>query len=131
MYTAYWPASQRAAISSQEEAEHLLAPYVTKKYLAQELAGIKQLQKQKREPWGSEKVRVTEVAINGDRARIRDCQDVSKSGLADAETHQVVPESTHGPATRHVEALLERDANGAWRLARISILESPCKPPSS
>lgn len=109
----------------------MLEPYVTKDYLSKELAGIRQLQKQKREPWGAEKIRVTEVAINGRHARIRDCQDVSHSGLADAETHEVIPESTRGPATRHVEALLERDREGVWRLARISVLESACKPPSS
>lgn len=130
-YRSYWAASQEAAASPPDQARQLLEPYTSKSYLAGELDGIKQLQQQGREPWGEVKVRVTEVAINGRHARIRDCQGVARSGLADADTHEVIPESTQGPVTRHVEALLDQDRDGTWRLARISILDIPCTPPSS
>lgn len=130
-YTAYWPASDLAATAPPDKARELLEPYTAKSYRDAELKGIKQLQKARREPWGTAQVRVYEVAINGKRARIRDCQDVSGRGLAHADTHEVIPESTQGPATRHVEARLDQDRAGIWRLIRITALDTPCTPPSS
>jgi hypothetical protein len=66
----------------------------------------------------------TVMPVNGgDMARVRDCQDASHSGQADAATGRA---RTVGVARNLVEAVLVRGADGRWRVSRISYPGGSC-----
>lgn len=129
-YTEYWPVSVRAAKLPRDRARPLLEQHLTGEAMKQELAGAAEWQRKHFEPWGHAIVHVMTVEVKGRIARLTECQDASRAGVANARTHQLIP-GTVGSRRVHIRAELHQGADGQWRLSQKEILETPCTPPSS
>jgi hypothetical protein len=104
-----WPALL-AAVAADPLLPRLLAGM-----RGQAAAGIRQ--------FGTVVTRPTVVRLVGARASVVDCQDASRSGVADARTG--LPSSVGSPRTP-VSAVLARDRRGVWRVSEARYLEGPC-----
>jgi hypothetical protein len=82
------------------------------------------MQADKQELWGKPVVYVQDVKVSGNKATVRDCQDGTKAGQADARTHQLIP-GTKGEPRVPIEAILVRGTDGRWRLTSVYYLDSP------
>lgn len=126
-YTTYWVVGSEASKVTLTAARQMLEPFAAGDYLKQVVAGIRDLQSHGRETWGHVTVHITNVHLEGQSARIIDCQDASQAGLADARTHQLISGTT-GKARTHVQADLVRGADTQWRVVQLIVLESACTP---
>lgn len=129
-YLNYWKALAEAGRSSPDKAHALLGPYVGAHYLDHLIDGVREMDKQGREPYGEVVPRVKEVRVGGKRAEVIDCQDTSRAGMADRRTHQLIPGTIKAKATANIAASLEQSSDGRWRLTGVSIKEAACTPPS-
>ncbi|MGW4792715.1 hypothetical protein ACWEPC_09940 [Nonomuraea sp. NPDC004297] len=91
------------------------------------LKGITALRSHGRVTWGQPVLHTFDVQVQGDRAALHDCQDARKAGQADDRTGKRL---THGMPATHMVAALVKDADGAWRVAKVEQLEEPCSPPA-
>lgn len=69
--------------------------------------------------YGQVVARVADIDVVNDKATVRDCQDASQSGQADASTGT---RKTVGIPRNPVKASLVRDEDGVWR---VSLIEYP------
>jgi guanyl-specific ribonuclease Sa len=129
-YSAYWPVLVEAGRASPDEARELLRPYVKGGYLDHLVDGVRSMIKQGREPSGAVLPGLKEVRVGGDYAEVIDCQDVSKTAMADRRTHRVIPGTSASRERANIKASLERSDDGNWRLTALSIREDECKPPA-
>lgn len=129
-YEEYWTILARAGRSTPDEARTLLTPYTADSYLDHLVDGVRQMREQKREPYGQVVPHVKEVWVSGDAAKVIDCQAVSGAGMANADTHELIPGTQTG-TTANVEATLRKSGKDEWRLTGVTIKEEPCTLSSS
>ena len=129
-YVAYWPILAEAGKSSPDRARELLRPYVKGAYLDHLVDGVRKMEERNREPYGQVLPGLKEVRVGGTYAEVVDCQDVSKTAMADRRTHVVIPGTSASRKTANIKASLERSSDGRWQLTGLSIREAACKPPS-
>jgi hypothetical protein len=127
-YTALFPAVSKALRGSSGQVRSTLQDYATSPYLDFEIQQIKSHQANGLEPWGATVVHITAVDITGNSAKVRDCQDASNAGLADARTHKLVPKS-RGTANRNLVADMKLGGDGRWRVADLRLYQTPCHVP--
>ncbi|MEV0196352.1 hypothetical protein [Nonomuraea sp. NPDC050691] len=120
----------QAGKSSPEQARKLLKPYVQGAYLDHLVDGVRRMVEQGREPYGQMIPGVKEVRVGGKRAEVVDCQDMSQAGMADRQTHLLIPETAKGQTRADIRAQLEQSSDGRWRLTGMSIKGTACTPPS-
>jgi hypothetical protein len=124
-YTALFPAVGEALRSPPERARSIMENYVTGSYLDFEIRQIVDHQARHLEPWGRTIVHVTKVELHQSTAKVHDCQDASNAGLADARTHQLVPQS-RGNTHRNLIADLMLGSDGRWRLTNLRQYRAMC-----
>jgi hypothetical protein len=105
----------------------MLEAYTTPGISGEEPAGAEEWRHKNFEPWGHLTVHVVAVDVTGRTAILRDCQDASTAGVANARTHQLIPGST-GKGRVHIRAEMLQGADGRWRLNQKELLETPCTP---
>jgi hypothetical protein len=91
--------------------------------LSRIVEGLRSLRGRSVTLYGSVTSRVSSVDITGSRATLRDCQDASKAGQADAATGKP---KTVGVARSPIQATLERGTDGAWRVTGVSYPGGSC-----
>lgn len=124
-YTGYYPALDEALRSPAGRIRSILNSYVTEDFLDFQVRQLVDEQARHLEPWGRAVAHITAVDIRQNTATIRDCQDASNAGLADAQTHQVVPE-LRGTAHRNLTATLTLGGDGRWRLSDLRQFKAGC-----
>ncbi|MEV0623973.1 hypothetical protein AB0I81_62410 [Nonomuraea sp. NPDC050404] len=126
-YREVYLAGPRAERAQPEDRRAILEPVTTQPLLSTMLKGIAALRAKGRVTWGQPVFHVFEVDIRDDRAVLRDCQDARKAGQADDRTGKRL---THGMPQTYMVAALAREADGAWRVAKMMQLTEPCSPTS-
>lgn len=115
-YKEFWPQLTKASAQPEAEWPAVLAEVATDPQLSRSLAGIRQLRAQSRTIYGSVSERVSVVDVSGNKATLKDCQDASRSGQADATTGDP---KTAGVERNPVTATLVRGADKGWRVSEI------------
>ncbi|MCA2178472.1 hypothetical protein LDL08_19980 [Nonomuraea glycinis] len=118
------PLAERA---QPQDRRAILKPVATQPLLGTMLKGIAALRAQGRVTWGQPVFHIFEVDIRGDGALLRDCQDARKAGQADDRTGKRL---THGMPHTYMVAALAKEADGMWRVAKMTQLTEPCSPVS-
>jgi hypothetical protein len=126
-YTSFFPAVNQALQATPERSRSILQGYAAGDYLDFEIRQVMDHQARHLEPWGKTVVHVTKLELNRDVAKVHDCQDASNAGLADARTHQVIPQS-RGNAHRNLIAEMKLGSDGRWRLTDLKQYRAVCHP---
>ncbi|GLY86025.1 hypothetical protein [Actinoallomurus iriomotensis] len=129
-YQALFAAADKAIVSPPEQARAILQAYVAGDYLDWEIRQVMNHQAEHQEPWGKVVVHITKVDLKANTAKIHDCQDASRAGLADSRTHVLIPK-TRGTANRNLIANMTRGSDGRWRVTGLRQYDSPCHVSSS
>ncbi|MDF5759056.1 hypothetical protein [Spongiactinospora sp. TRM90649] len=129
-YRNYWKLLPQAGQSTPAQARVLLKPHVSGKYLDHLVDGVRRMRSEGREPYGQVIPRVKEVWVAQGQAKVIDCQDIVNTGMADATTHERIPETGEAQSSANVEAMLQRAPGGRWVLTGMAFKEAPCTPPS-
>lgn len=124
-YAAFLDAAKKAILAPSQQARRILQGYATGAYLDFQVRQVNAHQAAHEEPWGKAVIHVTKVDIAGSTATIHDCQDASHVGLADARTHQVIPQS-RGTANENLVANMTLGSDGRWRVAGIKMYRAAC-----
>lgn len=125
-YTGFFPAVDQALRAPAEQIRAILGPYVAGDFLDFQVRQLVNQQAQHLEPWGRVIVHVTKVDIGQDQATVHDCQDASNAGLANAQTHELIPAS-RGTAHRNLTARLTLGGDGRWRLSDLRQFKAACR----
>jgi hypothetical protein len=126
-YISFFPAVNQALQAPPERARGILQGYTAGDYLDFEIRQVMDHQARHLEPWGTTVAHVTNVQLDRDTAKVHDCQDASNAGLADARTHQLVPQS-RGNAHRNLIAAMKLGSDGRWRLTDLKQYRAVCHP---
>jgi hypothetical protein len=121
-YERFWSTSWSLGAGPPEEWEPQLRLVAVDPQLIQLLEGYRLQRERKITLYGQVVPHVTSVEVGGDQARVRDCQDASQAGQADATTGQ---RKTVGVARTPVDARMVR-VNGAWKVAQITYPGGEC-----
>ena len=124
-YTGFFSAVSQALQSPPERTRTIVQGYASGSYLDFEIRQVVDHQARHLEPWGKAVVHVTDVELNQGTAKVHDCQDASNAGLADARTHQLVPQS-RGTAHRNLIAEMTLGGDGRWRLTDLKQYRTAC-----
>jgi hypothetical protein len=124
-YNGYWAATKRAGLVPIDQVPTILAPYATPALISAVTNALKDIHAKLEEPWGDITVHVYSIKAAGTRASLRDCQDASRAGMADARTHQLIP-NTRGKPTVDYSVTLQRDSDGKWRVGGLRNLGTSC-----
>ncbi|MBE1584578.1 hypothetical protein ACFPOI_43400 [Nonomuraea angiospora] len=125
MYRELYRVGPRAEHARPEERMAILEPVVTQPLLSTMLKGIAALRAKGRFTYGTPTFHTFKVEVRGDRAVVHDCQDGRDGGQADSRTGKHL---THGMPGTYMVAALAKEADGAWRVAKVEQLDSPCSP---
>jgi hypothetical protein len=124
-YTAFFPAVNQALEAQPEQAREILKDYAVGDYLEFEIRQVMDHQARHLEPWGKTIVHITNVELEDATAKVHDCQDASNAGLADKDTHQLIPQS-RGTAHRNLIASMKLGKDGRWRLTDLKQYRTMC-----
>jgi hypothetical protein len=108
----------------------MLKSFVEGAYLDHLVKGIREMRSQGREPYGDVVPQVKEIWVSKGFAKVLDCQGISGTGMADARTHQLIPETARTKPTDNIEVEMKLASDGRWRVTGLSAKEKPCTPPS-
>jgi hypothetical protein len=125
-YTGFFPAINNALKAPPERIRPILQDFLTGWYLDYQIRQLVDQQAQHLEPWGHVVVHITNVEVQQSTATVRDCQDASNAGLANAQTHQLITAS-RGTAHRNLTAKLTLGSDGRWRLSELRQFKTACR----
>jgi hypothetical protein len=129
-YVAFWRASSRAEkTDNATRAQAVLAPYVASPYISYMISGMQSAWAKGEVSWGTSVEHIQSVIVatlnSGEQtAVVRDCQDDSHSGLADARTGSLVP-GTLGSAEQELYTSMGL-VNGHWLIEQVTFTGDTC-----
>lgn len=124
-YTGFFPAADQALKAPPEQIKPILKDYATGWYLDFEIRQMVDQQAQHLEPWGHVVAHITKIELQQSTATVHDCQDASNAGLANAQTHQLIPTS-RGTSHRNLTATLTLGSDRRWRLTDLKQFKAQC-----
>jgi hypothetical protein len=129
-YMAFWPASSRAEkTDNATKARAILAPYVASTYISYMISGMQSAWAKGEVSWGTSVEHIQSVVVatlnSGQQtAVVRDCQNDSDSGLANAQTGALVP-GTLGSAEQELYTSMGL-LNGHWLIEQVTFIGDTC-----
>ncbi len=128
-YLAFWPASSRAEKAGNAAAARtILAAYADPNYISYMITGMQAAWAKHEVSWGASVEHIQSVTlgvIKGEQtALVKDCQDDSHDGLADAKTGDLLP-GTVGSAQQELYASLSL-INGRWLVEQVTFVGDTC-----
>jgi len=129
-YMAFWPASTQAEkTDNATKAQSILAPYVASTYISYMISGMQSAWAKGEISWGTSVEHIQSVIVatlnSGEQtAVVRDCQNDSNSGLADAQTGALVP-GTLGSAEQELYTSMGL-LNGHWLIEQVTFIGDTC-----
>jgi hypothetical protein len=129
-YMAFWPASSRAEkTDNATKAQAILAPYVASTYIIYMVSGMRSAWANGEVSWGTSVEHIQSVILatlnSGQQtAVVRDCQNDSNSGLANALTGVLVP-GTLGSAEQELYTSMGL-VNGHWLIEQVTFIGDTC-----
>jgi hypothetical protein len=129
-YLAFWPASSQAEKAGDAaKAEVILAPYVASTYINYMISGMQSAWAKGEVSWGASVEHIQSVIVatlnSGEQtAVVRDCQNDSESGLANAQTGVLVP-GTLGSAEQELYTSMGL-VNGHWLIEQVTFVGDTC-----
>jgi hypothetical protein len=129
-YLAFWPASSQAEkAGNATAAQAILARFVAPDYISYMISGMQSAWAKGEVGWGASVEHIQSVIVatlnSGEQtAEVRDCQDDSHSGLANAQTGALVPD-TLGSAEQELYTSLSL-VNGHWLVDQVTFVGDAC-----
>lgn len=129
-YTAFWPASSQAEkTGNATKARPILAPFVASTYISYMISGMQSAWAKGEVSWGTsvehiQSVMVATLNSGQQTAVVRDCQNDSNSGLANAKTGALVP-GTLGSAEQELYTAMGL-VNGQWLIEQVTFVGDTC-----
>jgi hypothetical protein len=122
-YDEYWRVEHTVLQLPESQWPATIGKVAAEPQLSRVVDGLRSLRSQSITLYGSVTSRVSSVDIAGSRATLRDCQDASKAGQADATSGKP---KTVGVARSPIEATLERGTDGSWRVTGVTYPGGTC-----
>lgn len=123
-YTQFWPQTMHADDKPEDTWHDTVAAVATDPQLTTTLNAMRSQKQAGIKLYGDVTVRIVSVEVNGDTAKVVDCQDASRTGQADAKTGD---RKTVGVPRDPVTASLKRDTgDGKWKVAQVSFPGGTC-----
>jgi hypothetical protein len=129
-YLAFWPASDLAEKAGNAAAARaILAQYVDPNYIGYMISGMQSAWTKNEVNWGASVEHIQSVTVatfnsGAQTAEVRDCQDDSRDGLANAQTGVLV-QGTLGAAHQELFASLSL-VNGHWLIEQVTFVGDAC-----
>jgi predicted small lipoprotein YifL len=129
-YLAFWPESSQAEkTGNATKARAILAPYVVSAYISYMISGMQSAWAEGEVSWGTTVEHIQSVTVatlnSGERtAVVRDCQNDSDSGLANARTGALVA-GTLGSAEQELYTSMGL-VNGHWLIEQVTFVGDTC-----
>jgi hypothetical protein len=129
-YMAFWPASSRAEkAGNATAAQAILSPFVAPDYISYMISGMQSAWAKDEVGWGASVEHIQSVIVatlnSGEQtAEVRDCQDDSHSGLANAQTGALVPDTLGSPEQELYTSLSL--VNGHWLIDQVTFVGDSC-----
>jgi hypothetical protein len=129
-YLAFWPASSQAEkAGNATAAQAILARFVAPDYISYMISGMQSAWAKGEVGWGASVEHIQSVIVatlnSGEQtAEVRDCQDDSHSGLANARTGALMPD-TLGSAEQELYTSLSL-VNGHWLVDQVTFVGDSC-----
>jgi len=133
-YLTFWNVSAQAEkTGNAAAAQAVLAPYVSPTYINYMISQMQTAWAKNEIAWGHsvEHIQsVTVVPLTGQAAGeltavVKDCQDDSGSGLASAQTGDLIP-GTLGESQLELYTSLNKVANGQWLIDQVTEVSNSC-----
>jgi hypothetical protein len=124
-YEALWPAGQQAEQAPPDQRNALLSPHATGAELSSMLNGFAADDAAGQRSWGHPVVHPYAVEVSEGTATLQDCQDDTSFGTMSTTSGKQL---TYGVPRLHLTAVLDRGADGAWRVASIRQVPQQCLP---
>lgn len=122
-YQRFWEISRGVDQLPQDQWRPALEQVAVDPILTQLVEGTRIHRDHSIRLYGQVFAHVTDVQVKSDQAEVRDCQDASQAGQADANTGM---RKTVGIARNPVKGSLVRDATGTWRVGLIEYPGGTC-----
>lgn len=119
-YARYWavlPDAEHA--DSKVRRQQILADYLIDPQLSTALHGIDDLHQQGQTSSGYVIVHIKKIQVDGDAAKLWDCQDATKALLRKRSTGKII---SRGVPNDHFRAALSRGSDGRWRISKFTVL---------
>jgi hypothetical protein len=129
-YLAFWPASDRAEkTGNATAAQSILAQYVDPNYISYMISGMRSAWTKNEVNWGASVEHIQSVTVatfnsGAETAVVKDCQDDSHDGLANAQTGVLVS-GTLGSAHQELYASLSL-VSGHWLIEQVTFVGDTC-----
>ncbi|MFI0354244.1 hypothetical protein [Actinomadura sp. 9N407] len=122
-YLKFVKTLERADTLPEATRKRELSTYMVDPQLSRVLKVIEQHRDDHLATYGSVVIRIKDVQVDGSKATVRDCQDASRAGLLNTETRKKI---NRGFKERNTQALMEKGADGHWRVSKFIELGEGC-----
>ncbi|SDU12038.1 hypothetical protein [Amycolatopsis keratiniphila] len=123
-YSAFWSRTLQADDEPEETWRAAMAAVAVDPQLTTTLNAMRTQKQAGIKVYGDVTARIQSVEVDGASAIVRDCQDASRTGQADATTGDP---KTVGVPRNPVSADLKRDSSdGRWRVAKVAFPGGTC-----
>ncbi|MBE1533225.1 hypothetical protein [Actinomadura algeriensis] len=122
-YTDFVAMLDRADSLAPETRKQELSTVMVEPQLSRVLKRIDDMKGNNQATYGNIVVHTPRVNLTRNGAVVRDCQDSSNAGLLDTRTQKKL---NRGVKERNIKALLEKGAEGRWRVSKFIVLGEGC-----
>ncbi|MGC7093954.1 hypothetical protein ACPZ19_04760 [Amycolatopsis lurida] len=123
-YTAFWSRSLQADDKPVDAWHDEIAAVAVDPQLTTTVEAMRNQKQAGITVYGDVTARITSVDINGDGAKVVDCQDASRTGQADAQTGD--PKTVGVPRNPVNADLIRVGPDGLWKVSQVSFPGGTC-----
>ncbi|NEA27643.1 hypothetical protein [Actinomadura bangladeshensis] len=123
VYTSFIAMLDHADSLPESSRKQQLSTLMVEPQLSRVLKRAEELESKNLTSYGKVVVHITSVDIAGNDATLHDCQDSSKAGVMNRNTHK---KSNRGVEKGNTKAYLVKSADGKWRVSKYVVLGEGC-----
>lgn len=123
VYTSFIAMLDHADSLPESSRKQQLSTLMVEPQLSRVLKRAEELESKNLTSYGKVVVHIASVDVAGNDATLRDCQDSSKAGVMNKDTHK---KSNRGVEKGNTKAYLIKSADGKWRVSKYVVLGEGC-----
>lgn len=122
-YREFFARQTEISMAAKEQRRMLLEPFTTDPALERVLRGMFAAEEIGEVGYGEPVVNPSVQSVDGDTAKVTDCQDTSKTGRKKRSTGKV---TTRGLNRDNVSTTMLRGEDGVWRVSAVDYVDKTC-----